>query len=44
MSECQKLVAEMAEQESSKPPEGKELLAPREQVSKLTVDKEALEE
>jgi len=44
MSECQKLVAEMAEQESSKPPDGQELPAPREKVSKLTVDKEALEE
>ncbi|XP_039801848.1 uncharacterized protein LOC120666121 isoform X2 [Panicum virgatum] len=43
MSECQKIMA-MAEQESSKPPEGQELLAPREQVSKLTVHKEALEE
>jgi len=34
----------MAEQESSKPPDGQELPAPREKVSKLTVDKEALEE
>ncbi|XP_039821203.1 uncharacterized protein LOC120683231 isoform X3 [Panicum virgatum] len=44
MSECQKLLAEMAEKEGCKPPEGQEVLALREQVSKLAVDKEALEE
>ncbi|XP_039821202.1 uncharacterized protein LOC120683231 isoform X2 [Panicum virgatum] len=43
MSECQKLLA-MAEKEGCKPPEGQEVLALREQVSKLAVDKEALEE